>query len=315
MFSCASGLLAQESSSVFNFLSLPTSSHTNALGGRNISMVENDASLILQNPALMSGVDDNSFNVNFMTYMQGCKMGSATFVKTNGERATWGVGAQFLGYGSMKQTMETGEVIGDMGALDMALSGLFSYSLNDFWEGGVTGKFIYSKYGPYSSVALAVDLGISYFDEEGDFATSLVAANVGGQLKAFGDEHEHLPFDLQWGFTKGISHAPFRISMTLTDLTHWSKRYYYNPEKDPSFSRILMNHVNIGVDIVPSDQFYFALGYNFRRAYELKAAGATHMAGFTCGAGVILKRFNFGISYAKYHVSTPSFTFSAGYTL
>ncbi len=314
-FFCAMPLVAQESSSVFNFLSLASSSHANALGGKNITMVENDASLILQNPALMSGVDDNSISLNFLTYMKGSKMGSATYVRTIDERGTWGVAAQFVGYGSMKETLETGQVIGDMGALDMALSGMYSYSLNDFWVGGVTGKFIYSKYGSYNSVGLAADLALSYFDEEGDFSTSLVAANLGGQVKAFGEEHERILFNLQWGFTKGIAHAPFRVSVTLSDLTHWSKKYYYSPDEEPGFGRILMNHVNIGVDIVPSNQFYLALGYNFRRAYELKAAGSSHMAGFTCGAGVILKRLNLGIAYAKYHVSAPSLSLTLGYGL
>lgn len=306
---------AQESNSVFNFLSLSSSSHAMALGGHNISLVENDASLIFQNPALMSAVDDNSLNLNFLTYMKGSKMGSASFVKTAGERGTWGVTTQFVGYGSMKETLETGEVLGDMKALDVAIGGMYSYSLNDFWVGGVTGKFIYSKYGSYSSVGLAADLAISYFDEEGDFSTSLVAANVGGQVKAYGDVHEPIPFNLQWGFTKGIAHAPLRFSLTLTDLTRWSKKYYYSPEKEPNFGKILLNHINIGIDLVPNDRFYVALGFNFRRANELKAAGASHMAGLTCGAGLSLKKFKFGLAYAKYHVSAPSLSFSLGYSL
>lgn len=308
-------LHAQESASVFNFLNIHSSAHANALGGKNISLVENDASLIFQNPALMSSVDDNSFNVNFLTYMKGNKMGSASFVKMINERATWGLTAQFVGYGSMTETMETGEVIGKMKALDMAIGGLYSYSFNDFWVGGVAAKVIYSKYGSYTSLGLAADLSINYFDEEGDFTTSLVAANLGGQVKAFGDVHERIPFNLEWGFTKGIAHAPLRFSLTLTDLTRWSKNYYYSPEKEPNFGRILMNHINIGVDIVPDDRFYFAIGYNFRRAAELKAAGSSHMAGFTCGAGLSIKKIKLGLAYAKYHVSAPSLTVSLGYSL
>lgn len=311
-FACAS-MHAQESQSVFDFLNVSTSSHANALGGRNVSLIENDASLVFHNPALLSSVDDNSLNLNFLTYMQGSKMGSAAFVKTAGERGTWGVGTQFVGYGSMKETLADGQVLGEMSAMDMAISGMYSYNLNDFWVGGVSAKFIYSKYGSYSSVGLATDLAISYFDDESDFSTSFVAANLGGQVKAFGDVHERIPFNLQWGFTKGIAHAPIRFSLTLTDLTRWSKKYYYSADKEPGFGRILMNHFNLGVDIVPSDRFYFALGYNFRRASELKAAGSSHMAGFTCGAGLNIKKFQLGVAYAKYHVSAPCLSFSLGY--
>ncbi|MEE1289157.1 MAG: DUF3308 domain-containing protein, partial [Bacteroidaceae bacterium] len=49
LFSAASH--AQESTSIFNFLNLPTSSHAMALGGKNISLIEDDASLVFQNPA------------------------------------------------------------------------------------------------------------------------------------------------------------------------------------------------------------------------------------------------------------------------
>lgn len=306
---------AQESGSVFNFLSLPTSSHANALGGRNISLIDDDASLALQNPALLSSVSDKSINLNFLTYMQGSKMGSATFVKTAGERGTWGASAQFLGYGKMTETMETGEVIGDMAALDMALSGMYSYELSTHWVGGVAGKFVYSKYGPYNSVGLGVDLALNYFDDTKDFSMSLVAANLGGQVKAFGDVHERMPVNLQWGFSKGVAHAPIRISMTLTDLTHWEKDYYYNPEGESSFGRILMNHINIGADLLVAKNMYVALGFNFRRANELKAAGASHGAGLTLGAGLNLKKFKLGVAYAKYHVSVPSLSLSLGYSL
>jgi len=300
---------------VFNFLSLPSSSHAVALGGKNISLIEDDASLIFQNPSLLSTVSDNSINFNFMTYMKGSNLASAAFTKVAGERGTWGVTAQYVGYGSMTETMETGEVIGDMSAMDLALSGMYSYSLSDHWAGGVAGKFIYSKYGPYSSIGLAVDMGINYYDEDNDLSLSAVAANVGGQVKAFGDVHERLPFNLQVGLTKGIAHAPLRVSVTMVDLNHWSKDYYYTTDKDPSFGRILMNHLNLGVDIIPDDRFYVSLGYNFRRASELKAAGSSHAAGLTVGAGMQLKKFKLGVAYAKYHVSAPSLSFTLGYSL
>ncbi len=306
---------AQESTSVFNFLALPQSAHTTALGGRNISLIEDDASLTFQNPALLSSVSNNTMNLNFMTYMRGSKTGSAGFTRIAGERGTWGANVQFVGYGSMTETTSTGEELGSTSALDMAISGLYSYNLDDHWAGGATGKLIYSKYAGYTSFAMAVDLGLNYYNEDNDFSFSAVAANLGGQLKAFGDHHERLPFNLQTGFTKGIAHAPIRVSVTLTDLTRWSSEYFYNPEKSPSFGRILMNHFNVGVDITPTDVFYLAAGFNFRRAYEMKAAGSSHMAGLTLGAGLNIKKFKFGLAYAKYHVSAPTLAFSLAYSL
>ena len=94
---------AQESNSVFNFLELPVSAHATALGGNNISLIADDASLIFANPALLSSVSDKSLSLNFMTYLQGCNVGSAAFVKLAGERGTWGVTAQYADYGKMDE--------------------------------------------------------------------------------------------------------------------------------------------------------------------------------------------------------------------
>lgn len=306
---------AQESTSVFNFLSLPSSAHTTALGGNNISLIEDDGALALQNPALLASVSNNAINLNFLTYMKGVKAGGASFTRIAGERGTWGVATQFVGYGRMTETTETGEVLGDMRALDMCISGRYSYNLSDRWVGGAAGKFIYSKYADFSSVALAVDLGLNYYDEEKDFSFSTVAANLGGQVKAFGNHHERLPFNLQMGVTKGLGHAPIRINLTMVDLTRWNKKYYYSPNKSPKAGSILMNHFCVGVDVTPMDMFYISAGYNFRRAYEMKAAGGSHAAGLSAGAGITLKRIKVGLSIAKYHVSAPAFGISLSYNL
>ena len=288
---------AQESNSVFNFLEMPVSAHSTALGGRNISLIEDDASLVFSNPALLSSVSDKTLNLNFMTYLQGCNVGSAAFVKILGEITADNV------------------TVGSFSAMDMALSGMYAYNLNDRWAGGATGKFIYSKYGDYSSVALAVDLGVNYYNENTDFSLSAVARNLGGQVKAVGEIHEKLPFSMQIGFTKGFDHAPFRVSVTLVDLTRWDKDYYFASGEELSTSKMLMNHLAAGVDFLPTDYMYLSLGYNFRKANEMKAAGSSHAAGLCAGAGILLSRFGFGLAYAQYHLSAPSFVFNASYRL
>ena len=55
---------AQESQTAFNFLRLPVSAHVAALGGENITIAENDATLLFHNPALITGVSDRSANWN-----------------------------------------------------------------------------------------------------------------------------------------------------------------------------------------------------------------------------------------------------------
>lgn len=300
--------------SVFDFLSLPTSAHAAALGGQNLSLPDDDASLLFLNPALMSDASDQALSLSFFSYMQGSKAGNAAWTMAHGERGTWGIGAQFVGYGTMKETTVEGIEQGDFQALDMAITGGYSYTLTEHLAGGATGKFIYSSYGGYSSVALAVDLGLNYYDEDHDFSLSLVGANLGGQVKAFGDTHESLPYDLRLGLTKQLANAPIRFSVSMVDLTRWSADQYYSPDGELKAGRILMNHFVLGADLLLSKPFYVSIGYNFRRGSELKAAGSGHAAGLCLGASLAVKKFHLSLAYAKYHLAVPSFMLTAQYS-
>ena len=56
----------QESTSVFNFLNLPYSAHATGLGGHNISLIEDDITLVTQNPSLLSSVSSKTLGFNFL---------------------------------------------------------------------------------------------------------------------------------------------------------------------------------------------------------------------------------------------------------
>lgn len=318
IFLCLSCLLAsaQESGSSFAVLKLPASSHVAALGGENISIVEDAPASGWNNPALYSNVSDLSLGLGFMTYAGGSKLMGAQFVKAFGERHTGAVSLQYMDFGSMDETDAAGNVLGSFSAKDMVIGASYSYLLSERWTGGATLKTVYSKYAEYSSVALAVDLGLNYYNAETDFSLSATMQHLGVQLKHFDGYAEKLPFVMQLGFTKGLSHLPVRISLTMTDLTRWKSDFYYSGEDEKvSFGKLLINHFVVGLDIEPADFLYLSAGYNFRRASELKAAGSAHGAGLSFGGGLRLRRFTAGISYAKYHVAASSLMFNASYSL
>jgi hypothetical protein len=296
---------AQESQEVFSFLRLPVSAHVAALGGDNITIDDDDPTVIFHNPALIANVADKSINLNFMTYMEGAKTASASFIKAWGERATWGVGAQYMDYGSMKETTVDNIEQGTFSAKDIAIAGTFTYLLSDRWSGGVTLRFISSSIGSYNSIGLASDLGLNYFDEERGWSLSAVAKNLGGQVKAYQDDYERIPIDLLVGVSKRLEAAPLRFSLTFSRLNRW----------DTSF----IQHVAIGADVFLGENIYIAGGYNFRRRDEMKisesSGSSSHGAGLSVGAGLTLKRFKLNVAYAKYHVSASSILINATYSL
>lgn len=306
---------AQEGSFSQTVLRLPTSSHVAALGGENISLTEDTPWAAMSNPALLSGVSNLSLGLNFMTYAGGSTYAGAEFVKAFGERHTGAAFAQMLSYGEMSETDASGHELGSFSPKDIVFGVGYSYLLSDRWAGGANLKGIYSKYADFSAFALAVDLGINYLDEENDLSISATMMNIGAPLKTFDDRTERLPYNLQVGFSKGMAHLPVRFSVTLTDLTRWRTKDYFHPADEKlSFGKKALNHFVVGLDVEPTDYLYVGVGYNFRRAYELKAAGSSHWAGITAGAGLRLSRFKLGLSYAKYHLSCSSLMCNAGYS-
>ena len=296
---------AQESQEVYSFLRLPVSAHAAALGGDNITMSDDDPTVIFHNPSLISNVSDKSINLNYMTYMEGCKTASASFVKAWGERATWGVSGQYMDYGNMKETTAEDIEQGSFSAKDIAIAGSLAYLLSERISGGITLRFISSSIGNYNSVGIAADLGLNYYDPDTEWSISAVAKNLGGQVKAYDDTYERLPFDLQLGVSKRLGAAPLRFSVTMSRLNRWDMNF--------------LNHVAVGADFFIGETFYIAGGYNFGRKDEMRISesdgSSSHGAGLSFGGGLTLQRFKLNVAYAKYHVSASSLLFNVTYSL
>ncbi len=297
------GVGAQESQTEYNFLRLPVSAHASALGGDNISLIDDDQTLIFHNPALLSSVSDHTVSFNYMNYMQGANMMGAAFSKNIKDRASVAVSGQFINYGTMKQTTADNIIVGDFSAKDISLAGYFSYMLTDHLVGGVSAKFITSYIGSYNSLAMGIDLGLNYYDPEQDLSLSLVTKNLGGQLKAYNDTYEKMPIDVQLGATKRLTQSPFRFSATVVNLNNWDQKF--------------IHHLVCGMDILLSEQIWVGMGYNFRRANEMSVASSdsesSHGAGFSIGTGVNLDRFKLNLAYGKYHVSSSSVVLNAAF--
>ncbi len=305
LFSLFAG--AQESQTQYNFLRLPVSAHAAALGGDNITIIEDDPTLTFNNPALLGSVSDKTMNLNFMTYMQGAVTGSASFSRIVNDKASWAAMAQYVDYGKMKETDASNIQTGEFAARDIALSGAFSYLLAKNLMGGITAKFITSYIGQYNSIAVGVDLGLNYYNPDTEWSFSAVARNLGGELKAYDEEYGKMPLDVMIGASKRLGNSPLRLSASLVDLTHWDYKF--------------INHWVFGVDVLLGEQFYLAAGYNLRRANEMKIVandeekGSSHGAGISLGAGLQLERFKLQVAYGKYHVSSSSLMINLSYSL
>ena len=113
-----------------------------------------------------------------------------------------------------------------------------------------------------------------------------------------------MPLDVQLGVSKRLASSPLRFSATLVRLNDWE----YGIGK----------HLVLGADLLLSEQFYIAAGYNAMRASEMKIrAGendeSSHGAALSIGAGMMLERMQLHVAYGKYHVSSTSLMLHVAY--
>ena len=205
------------------------------------------------------------------------------------KRGAWAAAIQYAGYGSMKQVEANGVITGTFSPKDMSISGFYAHDITDRLRGGIQAKFLYSSYEQYTSLALAIDLGINW--------------------------------DIQLGLSKTLDHAPFRFSITAQHLSRWKLPYTapttgeYNSSEDEikekgNFATDLFRHLVFGIDYIPSRNLYIALGYNYKYRSDMQTYGRNFLSGFTVGAGIKVKMFGIGASLAQQHVGGTTFMFN-----
>jgi len=312
-------LSAQEGEKAYRFLELPTSTRINALGGTNVSVIDNDISLVFQNPAALGKEMNMNANVGFMSYIADIKVGSAIFGKSIRDANAFAIGVNYIDYGKFKETDANNNIpdgTSEFGATDISVNGIYSHMLTDRLRGGVTAKFIYSSYHDYSSTAIGFDVGLSYYNEEQEFSAGLVLTNVGAQISSYNEKRIGLPWDIHIGASKKIGNSPVRLSLTGVYLTQWdfSRVDEANgiDSSDDSFTKTLFKHTVVGLEIIPSQNFWVALGFNPKAHYDLKLQEGNKLGGFNAGAGIRISKFSIGFSLAKYHPSATSFHFNLG---
>ena len=303
----------------YDFLNVPASSHVYGLGGHNLTIIDDDINLVEQNPALLGTEFDHQVGINYMRYIGETNFAGLRYGQGVSEHGAVAVGIQYFGYGNLQGADIDGTMTGTFSASDMAFNVTYSHDINDRLRGGITVKYLYSKYEDYTAGAVAADLGINYYDPDHELSASLVAKNLGGQVKKFNDYKDNLPWDIQFGVSKMLGHAPVRLHLTAYELARWNSPYYKiedvnNPNsgliKKDSFGSNLMRHLVFGVDILPTDNLYLAFGYNYRTRSDMATYKRDFMSGLSVGGGLKVRAFGFGAAFARPHTGASTFMFN-----
>jgi len=297
----------------YQFLNLVSSPRQAALGGKVLTNVDYDVTQALFNPATINVDMDNQLALNYTSYLGGISYGSAAYAYTVDRRTqTFHAGITYVNYGSFDGYDEAGNSTGIFSGNETALS--FGYALqigySDFYFGANT-KLITSKLEQYNSFGVATDLGLLYINEDLDFHAALAIRNFGTQITTYAGLQEKLPFEVDLGMSQRLENVPIRWHITLENLQEWPITRP-NPARSTSdlsgnqtdekigFLGQVMRHSIFGAEIFPEGGFNIRLGYNFRRAEELRIVDQRNFSGLSAGFSIKMNKMRFSYTHAKY---------------
>ena len=306
--------------SVFPLLDQSPSARTTAMGGTFISVVDEDPSLALQNPSLLYAGMNNRLSLNYTDYLSDVRSGYAGYVYEVEKIKTFlNVGIQYINYGDFVATDDIGNSIGTFDAAEYAFTIGAGREYAERFHYGINLTYLNSRLESYDANGLAVSVAGSYHDSARGFTATVQFKNAGTQFDSYIDDNkEPLPFDIQAGISKRLTHTPFLFSLVLHDLQTWDIRYNDPNEQDQStilldttqeikekkyISDKIFLHTIIGAEIYIGKAVRISIAYNHQRRQELAFENRKGLAGFSFGAGIRINRFNFSYGRSIYNVA------------
>ncbi len=307
----------------YRFLNLETAPRHAALGGKLVTDYRNNPISGIYNPASINETMSGNFSVNYTSFLADINYGSfATAYSIPRTYHTFHLGVIYIDYGDFDGFDLEGNSTGQFGANEAAVSLGYSYKFpNSNFRVGANAKIINSSLEQYKSLGIASDLGILYVKEEWNLNIGLSVRNIGKQLTTFADTEEDLPLEVNLGISQTLAKAPIRWFVNLQNLQQYELAFTNenrNQESgfgegtrvdDPGFFNNILRHVNVGAELFPKKAVNLRVGFNFRRAEELKIVDQRSFAGLSAGFGLKIGKLKFNYAWTRYNLTGSSSTF------
>ena len=284
------------------------------MGGNILAINDNDISLVLTNPSLITAGMDKTLALDFVSLRTAYNYGDIMYAKSFNKIGNFAGTFQFINYGQLTYADAAGNTSGTFSAGEYALNIGWGRTLSPHFSVGANAKLAYSQLESYNSLAMAVDVAGFYKTTDDLFSATLTARNIGVQLISYvPGTHDPLPFEMQAGIATRLKHLPVSFSLLYNNIEKWDLTYFdpLSPDNqvDPItgevkqktgagvFADKLMRHIVFGTEITFAKAFSVRLGYNYRNRQEMKLVDRTALSGFSYGFGLRIKMFT--ISYAR----------------
>lgn len=303
----------------YQFLNLVNSTRQAALGGKVITNYDYDPTQALYNPATINAEMDNQLALNYVNYFADVNYGTVSYAYLWDRRTqVLHTGVTYINYGRFDGYDEQGNSTSSFTGGEAALS--FGYARNIPWTDfhvGANVKFISSRLEQYSSLGIAMDIGIIYVYEAWDLHIAAVARNIGTQITPYHETYERLPLEVDFGISQKLMNVPLRWHFTLENLQKWNIAFS-NPANDEvdlegnvtrkkiGFLDNIYRRVIFGVELFPESGFNIRLGFNARRSEELRIIEQRAFAGLSAGFALKLNKLRFSYAYSRYSTAASA---------
>ena len=288
----------------FEFINLPGNATLSALGGVNVSSVNQNVNFYQSNPALAGDTTNGWGSASYLFYFANIGMANFSYQHKFNKVGALSFGAQHLSYGQIEGYDATGVATGKFNANETALYVGKSHRINHF-QVGVNMKGVFSNVSGYRASALLFDLGGVFIHPRQDLKVGLAMKNLGFLLTEYSETSTtQLPFDIQAGITFKPEHMPVRFSFTAHHLTTFAipNSSVIESEKPSSLDKVL-SHINLGAELLIHRNVNLLVGYNFLRHQELKYVSAGSGSGFSFGVLAHVKAMEMSFSRTSYVTS------------
>ena len=304
-------LLAQVGgNSTYQFLDIPISARSAALGGQNLSVINGDMASVEDNPALLDSSYVNKLSLNYVNYIADINYGYIGYAKAIKDWGIFNIGLQYLNYGIFTRADYTGQKLGEFKAEDYAVNLSYAKQWDSTYSIGATFKTIFSDYESYESFGIAADIGGYYHAKNGLFTAGLVLNNMGTQIVSYTTgNREKLPFHVDLGLSQRFGHAPIRLNVVIQHLQKWDLTYQDGTNEDVTLQNTVdkvFRHFIIGAEILPSKNFFVNFAYNYHKRQQLKLAKRAGMSGISFGVGFKISKFSLSYGRSTYHLGGAS---------
>lgn len=270
----------------YDFLRQDVSARASAMAGSFVSM-HGDPTGIFYNPATIGTAPSPQALFGYTSHLLDIKSGFAAYSQEVEEIGMFGLGVNYMNYGTFDRVDDHLNKLGTFGAGDMAVSLSLARLYEENIYIGATAKFIYSSIADEHSSAIAGDLGLLYLIPGNDpMSIGISLLNMGTQLDPYVKTKEPLPFEIKIGGTIKPQHLPLQLNLNFHKL---------NEERDSFIDRF--SAFSVGGEFTVSKTLRFRFGYNNERRKELKIGTSAGMAGFSLGGGLVLNKLRLDYSF------------------